>query len=378
MRILLINSEYPPVGGGASTASANIARTLVKHGHEVVVLTTRYNELPKNQIEDGIRIIRGPARRSYRERSTAWEQGLFILLGCLRAIPLVQRWRPQVTLAFFGAPSGIIALFLRYLFKLPYIVSLRGGDVPGFRSYDFWLYHLLITPLLHVVWRKAEAVVANSQGLREIAIAFNDQVEIDVIPNGVDVEQFDLQPRDWAPPHLLSVGRLVHQKGFDLLLKALSGADQMPWQLTIVGAGPRKKLLMELAGKLGISSKVHFAGWQSNLDLPTFYHKANIFILPSRNEGMPNAVLEAMSCGLPVVATDIAGNQELVIEGETGYLVLPESPADLQQKLETLMADAALCQRMGEAGRRQVENHYTWDNTTESYLNIMRSAVGGK
>jgi glycosyltransferase involved in cell wall biosynthesis len=378
MRILIINSEYPPVGGGASTASGNIARILAEEGNEVVVLTTRYNQLPKDSLENGVRVLRGPSRRSHKERSTAWEQGWFIVLGALRALPLMFRWRPQITLAFFGAPSGIIALFLHFTFGVPYIISLRGGDVPGFRSYDFWLYHWLITPLLKVVWSHAEAVVANSQGLRQLAMDFYSQVEIGMIPNGVDIHQFKLTEHTWQPPHMVTVGRLVHQKGLDLLFEALSGINQHPWKLTIVGAGPRRQILGEMVKKMGIAANVNFVGWKDNEELPPYYQAASIFVLPSRNEGMPNAMLEAMASGLPVVASDISGNQELVLEGQTGFLVPSESPAELRQALMRLMGDEELCCRMGAAGRKMAESAYSWENTAAKYLEIARRALGGE
>lgn len=378
MRILILNSEYPPVGGGASTASGNIARILAQKGHDVTVITTRYDDLPAEVEENGVRVLRGPARRSHKERSTALEQGMFILLGAVRAIPLVLRWRPQVTIAFFGAPSGIIALLLRVLFGLPYIVSLRGGDVPGFRSYDFWLYHMLITPLLHVVWRYAHTVVANSEGLRQLALEFNNKYAIDMIPNGVDLEQFRCEERQWRPPHMVIVGRLVHQKGIDLLFEALAGLQDQPWQLTLVGAGPRRQLLEQMANDMGIRTRIEFAGWQDNQQLPPFYQAANMFVLPSRNEGMPNALLEAMASGLPVVASAISGNEELVRHGQTGLLVPTESPHELRQALAQLMGDEDLRRRMGEAGRQLAASQYSWDNTAESYLQLARRAAGGE
>ncbi len=250
--------------------------------------------------------------------------------------------------------------------------------MPGFRSYDFWLYHWLITPLLKVVWRHAEAVVANSQGLRQLAVDFYDRVEIGMIPNGVDVQQFEHTAHTWQPPHVVTVGRLVHQKGIDLLFEALAGLNNRPWQLTIVGAGPRRQILGEMAASMGIGAKVNFVGWKDNEELPPYYQAASIFVLPSRNEGMPNAVLEAMSSGLPVVASDISGNQELVREGETGFLVPSESPQELRRALARLMDDEGLCQRMGDAGRKLAETDYSWENTAARYLEIARRALGGE
>ena len=375
MRILIINSEYPPVGGGASNASANIAQHLLKNGHEVIVLTSRYGDLPQSIEEKGIRVFRGPAKRKKKDRSSAWEQGLFMVLGGFKAFQLVRQFRPQVTFAFFGAPSGIIAWFLKAIFGIPYVVSLRGGDVPGFRKYDFWLYHLLITPFLHVVWKQAYRVVANSQGLRQLAINFNQTVKIDIIPNGINLDEFTHTQRSWDPPRILVVGRLVYQKGFDLLLNALRGLSQDRWELTIVGDGPRRPLLEKEALDLGISSRVHFVGWQDKTDLPRYYQEANLFVLPSRNEGMSNAVLEAMASNLPVIATRIAGNEELVSEGKTGLLIPMDSEEALKTALHKLMGDPKCRQEMGKAGRSFVEQHYSWKNTAAQYQALLEEAV---
>jgi glycosyltransferase involved in cell wall biosynthesis len=300
-----------------------------------------------------------------------------MVLGSFKAFQLVRRSRPDVTLAFFGAPSGIVAWFLKALFRIPYVVSLRGGDVPGFRKYDFWLYHLLITPFLHVVWKHAYRVVANSQGLRQLAENFNHKVKIDIIPNGVNLGKFTDTQRSWDPPRILAVGRLVYQKGFDLLLDALSSLSETPWELTIVGDGPRRPLLEKEAHDLGIGSRVHFAGWQDKSNLPRFYQEANLFVLPSRNEGMSNAVLEAMASNLPVIATSIAGNEELVSENKTGLLVPSESAEALRTALNKLMTNPAHLQEMGQAGRKSVEQNYSWINTAAQYQTLLEEAVEG-
>ncbi len=239
MKILLINSEYPPVGGGAGNASANIARLLVQMGNEVLVVTSQFGNLPREELCAGVRILRGPAFRRYSDRSTAMEQSSFIVGAALRAFSLAGDFKPDVTLAFFGLPSGAVAWLLKIFLGIPYVVSLRGGDVPGFRPYDFWLYHKLAVPFLHVIWRKASAVVANSTGLRDLATAFDSTINIPIVPNGVDLEKFSRARHAWSPPRILSVGRVVYQKGYDLGLLALAGLKDLEWEWRIAGDGPQ-------------------------------------------------------------------------------------------------------------------------------------------
>ncbi len=375
MHILIINSEYPPIGGGAGNASAHIARELVKLGQQVTVLTARYGDLAREQNDQGVRVLRLPTLRRKADRSTAAEQMAFMVSAALLGLPIVLRLRPQIALAFFGAPSGAAAWFWSFFVSLPYLVALRGGDVPGFRPYDFARVHKRLAPLLRRVWRSAAAVVANSQGLRALGHAFEPKVPIAVIPNGVDLEQFKVLERQWQPPRLLFVGRVVYQKGLDILLDALGALKEKPWTLDIVGDGPRREKLQAQAHDLDITDRVKFLGWKNGAELVQRYAEANLFVYSSRHEGMPNAVLEAMACGLPVLATHIAGNEELVAHKETGLLVPAEDADALRAALSELLADADGRRRMGAAARKRVETQYSWQRVSKEYLELMQRVL---
>lgn len=375
MHILIVNSEYPPIGGGAGNASAHIARELVKLGQQVTVLTARYAGLAKDEVEEGVRILRLPTLRSRTDRSTTSEQIAFLISAALLGIPAILRLRPNIALAFFGAPSGAAAWFWSFFVALPYVVCLRGGDVPGFRPYDFARQHRLLAPLLRAVWKRAKAVVANSQGLRDLAHKFHSSVPIAVIPNGVDLEKFHVKQRNWSPARLLFVGRVVYQKGLDILLTALAGLKALDWSLEIVGDGPRHADLQIQAEQLSISQRVKFSGWKHGSELAQAYANANLFAYPSRHEGMPNALLEAMASGLPAVATHIAGNEELLAHEETGFLVPSEDPAALGQRLAELIADPAARERLGAAARDRVEARYSWQRVAKEYLELMQQVT---
>jgi glycosyltransferase involved in cell wall biosynthesis len=377
MRILILNSEFPPIGGGAGNASANLAREFAAGGHEVTVLTGAFGSLPREETRDGFRIVRIAALRRRADRSGALEQGVFILAASASILGIVPRWKPDMIVAFFGVPAGPVALLAKWIYRTPYIISLRGGDVPGFRPYDFGTYHKIIAPLLRLVWKHAAAIVANSSGLQTLALNFERRFPIQIIPNGVDVSRFTPPSgREWTLPQLLFVGRLVHQKGLDLLLPALAQLQRLPWELVLLGDGPQREPLQQMAAELGIAERVRFAGWQRGADLEAEYQHANLFVLPSRHEGMPNVVLEAMASGLPVLATRIAGNEELVLPGETGELVPPENSAALQSALEYILPNAGLRQRMGEAGRARVEAQFSWVSAARQYLRLMESTRG--
>jgi glycosyltransferase involved in cell wall biosynthesis len=301
------------------------------------------------------------------------EQLAFIASASLQTFSLVPHLKPNATLAFFGMPSGAIAWLLKRLYRIPYVVSLRGGDVPGFRPYDFKIFHKLIGPSLRIIWHAADAVIANSNGLRDLAVAFDPTMDIPIIPNGVDGAHYTNESHEWSPARLFSVGRIVHQKGLDLGLRALAQLKDLEWEWCIAGDGPQMEMLKSLAQELGISDRVKFLGWQSREELTQWYHHSNLFLFPSRHEGMPNAVLEAMSSGLPVVATKIAGSEELVLDGVTGLLVNPEDVNSLRDGLRRLIAEEKMRMQMGQASRRRVEEEYSWENVARQYSEILEA-----
>ena len=392
-RLLLINYEYPPLGGGAGNATRYLARELAARGAEVCVLTSAFEDLPRDEQTEGFRIRRVRVLRRRADRCTPIEMTTFMIAATCAALRETRRWRPTGCIAFFGIPSGPVAFALKLLRRVPYVVSLRGGDVPGFQPYDLAGYHRVTKPLITFLWRRAQAVVANSEGLRQLAAQSTPKLDITVIPNGVDTNVFHPAPalqsrltsiasatevgEGGTPdtPHptpdirLLFVGRLTRQKGLDVLLDALA---QLPgscsWALKIVGDGDLREALEQQAALLGLKARVSFSGWCDRDQLPERYRQADIYVQPSRDEGMPNTVLEAMASGLPTIATNIAGCEELIEDCSTGLLVEPDNQRQLTAATEKLIVDTDLRKRLGTAARQHVSEHYAWPRVAAAYL----------
>jgi glycosyltransferase involved in cell wall biosynthesis len=164
MHILILNSEYSPIGSGAGNASANLARLLSDIGHEVTVVTSRFGNLPHREQNGNLTVIRIPALRRKQDRSGAPEQIAFIISASLWSLSLTRQPKPNVTLAFSGVPSGVVAYFIKLVFKIPYVVSLRGGDVPGFRTYDFNHFTALGYRRLFRAFEEVESRFASGPG----------------------------------------------------------------------------------------------------------------------------------------------------------------------------------------------------------------------
>lgn len=377
LQIWLINYEFPPVGGGAGNATRYIARELAALGHGVTVLTMAYGSLPRHEEREGYVVRRVASIRRRVDRSTPLEMLSFMISATVSALRLARRERPDVSIAFFSIPSGPVSSALKIFYRVPYLVSLRGGDVPGFQPYDLAFYHKLTKPFIAHVWQRASRVVANSEGLRGLAMQTTPELPISVVPNGVDVDRF--RPADKVNrekfPQLLFVGRLTQQKGLFYLLEAVAMLDE-PFTLTIVGDGDQQSPLETKAAELGIGNRIHFAGWCSREDIINYYTTADVFVFPSLDEGMPNVVLEAMACGLPIIATNIPGCEELVSEGKNGYLVPPRDPASLAERLRQLIVSPDLREETGRESRL-ISKKYGWDKAALAYAELLWNAVGG-
>lgn len=391
-RLLLINYEFPPLGGGAANATDNTARELAALGEEVLVLTSAFGDLPRvERRADGVEIRRIPTLRRRRDRSSVVEMLAFLASSLVMAPLIAARWRADATIAYFGLPCGPAAWMVKALSGVPYVVSLRGGDVPGFQYDGISLYHRLAGPVIGWLWRRSSAVVANSDGLAGLARRFAPDQPIAIIPNGVDAARFS--PADAGPADpktvdpktadggnagdrlsLLFVGRVVRQKGLDVLFEALASlpaGTRSRIGLTIVGDGPARPELEAQAARLALSERIAFRGWLGRDELPAAYRAADAFVFPSRDEGMPNVVLEAMAAGLPVVATRIAGSRDLVVEEETGLMLDADDTPALAAALARLAEDPALRRRLGEGGRRRVVEHFSWRAVAAAYRDLM-------
>lgn len=372
-RLLLINYEFPPLGGGAANATANTARELAALGVEVRVLTSAFAGLPRLEERDGYTIHRIATLRRARDRSSVAEMLAFLMMSLVEAPRLALGWRPDAVIAYFGLPCGPAAWLAGRLTGKPYLISLRGGDVPGFLYDGISLYHRVAGPVIGWLWRRASAVVANSGGLADLARRFAPDVDVSIVPNGVDADLF--RPAERAEQAetgrvvLLFVGRVVRQKGLDLVLQALP-ALPAGVTLRVVGDGPARPALEAQAETLGIADRVSFLGWLGRDELPSAYAGADLFVFPSRDEGMPNAVLEAMAAGLPVMGTRIAGNRDLIVDGETGLMVEADDAAGLRMGLERLVKDPELRMRMGAQGRRRVLEHFSWRAVASAYREL--------
>ena len=204
-----------------------------------------------------------------------------------------------------------------------------------------------------LLYRRADVLTANTTGVMESLVPLFQARHLALLPNPLPMPVVPAAVGSAGDRQgFVTVARLVPQKGIDVLIRALAqttGATR-DWTLTLVGDGPEREALERQVLQAGLQEKVHFLGYRP--DPQTFLLQAGVFVLPSRFEGMPNALLEAMAAGLAVVVTDASpGPLEVVVNGVSGLVVPSDEPSALADALDHLAADPGLRERMGAAAR---------------------------
>ncbi len=377
-RILLINYEYPPIGGGGGNNTRHVARALAHMGHAPYVLTAACGDLPRTEVVDGVTIVRIAALRRRPDRCTVPEMVAFMIAAMLAAPGYARQWRIDAALVYFGLPGGPVGWMLKRTRRIPYVISMQGGDVPGFVYPGLAIYHTLTGGLLRYLWRDASAVIGLCRDLSERAARHAPGQKFGVIHPGADVRGIAAKT-DYAPHdavELVFVGRLVEQKGLDILFESLATIDpQLQWRLTLVGDGPEKPALTAQASRLGILERISFRGWVKKEEIGAVYRAGDVFVLPSRDEGFANVLLEAMAAGLPIMGTYVTGTDEAVIDGKTGFIVQPGDVPALAAALIKLITDAPLRESMGRAARARAEAHFDWHMIAEKWIAVLEESI---
>jgi glycosyltransferase involved in cell wall biosynthesis len=382
MRILILNYEYPPLGGGAGVATAALAQGLTEKGVAVDVVTSgvawnverRGSDRPQDPNEGSLTLYRVPSRRI-----GVHESGMLGAASYLwNALPVVRRLlrthRYNTVHIFFSLPTGALLPFLN-LRGAPVIVSLRGSDVPGYDPHNIGMQraHRLLLPLTRWIWRRADRIVAVCESLGTLMLESCPGLRYAVVANGVDLNLFHPGPAPRStggPIRCLAVARLIERKGLGDLIRAFALLERGRFRLEIAGAGADEQVLRNLAAQHGMTDEIRFLGSLGREAVAQRYREADLFTLPSTAEAFGNVFAEALASGLPIVGSSVGGIPELVEHGSNGLLVPPGDPAALARAIRYLADDPELRATMSARNRGKAEATLEWPNATQRYLAI--------
>jgi len=373
MNILMLNYEFPPIGGGAGQAHLSILKKYANNSDlKVDVLTSAH--IPgffAEALADNVHIYKVGV---HKKNLHHWRKMEVIeWLAKSRSYYRALLWDNHYDLvhAFFGFPTGWLCY--RTADKLPYIISLRGSDVPGQHA-RLQLEYKLLAPLFRKIWKRAASLLACSEGLKARALRFFPSVDINVIPNGVDLDKFSPaggRTLKNKTLNLLTVGRLSVTKRVEMLIDAVEILYKAGFKVhfRIVGGGKMTENFRNIVFEKNLADIVEITGRIDAEKMPDIYRQSDIFISASAQEGMSNAMLEAMASGLPIVTTRCEGVEELITDNG---IVVEQADADaIAQATRTLAQDGAMYDSMRAAARKQAEK-FGWQSVADQYIELYK------
>lgn len=368
----MITSEFPPISGGVGYYVYNLSKKLLQRGHQVTVMTRGSANKTRKDVVDGIDVFRVSFFPLYPFH--VWVHGVFVNR-------LFKSLEPKLTLVHLHTPLPPpikTSLPIITTVHTPMKIDARYHEVFNFISLAERVQSMVVYPpiesKLFAISKRITAVSRSVAGeLKEYGL---NPDEIAVVGNGVDEETFvPLRNQKRTERYVLYTGVLRARKGlFDLIKCAEYVCKVCPdIKFILSGRGPFLNKLEENIRKTGLQKRIVFLGYVKRDKLIQVYQNATVHIVPSHYEGLPTVLLEAMSCGLPVVATDIGGNNEVISSGLNGFLVPSKSPESMAKIILKLLDDANLRERLGRAARRTIENYYTWDKIADNILKCYES-----
>lgn len=366
LRILRVATDlYPEVLGGGALHAHRMSILQSEMGHDVTVLTSDHGDrsLPRTEFRGGYTL------RRFREVGRPFENSF--TPGMIPALNRLARKFDIVHAHSHLYFSTNITAAQTYLADIPFVVTNHGLYS---QSAPDWIQSILSRTLWRLTFNAADRVFCYTNTDRDRLEDLGVDAPVSVISNGINCKTF--QPTEAErQSDILYVGRLKEAKGVHWLLEAFAGlADEFPEvTLTYVGTGPLETRLQEQAAALGVAERVKLHGHVENGDLPEIYSKSQLFVLPSKAEGLPRTVLEALACETPVVTSNLPQLEPLV--NDVGLTVPIGSVESLRKAIRTLLFDESQRVRMGTKGRERVVDNYSWTETvretTGEYYDIL-------
>lgn len=371
-RIAMLIARFYPVLGGAERQALLLAQCLRKMGVGLFVVTARLPQFLAYELVKDVPVYRTVSMFKSKIGSLLFMISSFVFL-CFR------RSRYEVIQVYLTGSPAIVGVLLGRLFHKKVIVKLGGagstGDIGTSRNTygGTWKINFLKE---HVDM----FIVPTQEIKRELLQAGFSKEKIELIPNGVDIERFSpvtksvkkmLREELKLPDGniVIYTGRLESGKGLEILLNSWREvSNQFPKAyLVIIGEGSLIHELMQM-NRSSAGGQVYFLGKTDGIS--RYVQAADIFVLPSLAEGLSNALLEAMSCGLAVVATNIGGTREIIIDNDNGLLVEPGNALELSKKISSLLPDESEIERLGRKARKTIEDNYRIELVAQRYVEI--------
>jgi glycosyltransferase involved in cell wall biosynthesis len=374
MRICQITSAAFPPEEGVGNYVTGLSTQLLKKGHTVTILTRGVRGKQPQETIEGITILRVPFFPIYP---------LYMKIQKILVNKLFKTLESRFDIVHIHSPlSPTIETTLPVIATIH--TPMKTDTLASFhenRNLRTTLWKIsgrfISYPLEVQLLKRANIIttVANSVA-HELTQEYPTQKKtIHVVGNGIDSTLFTPVGKKSDDPYILFTGRLSYRKGlFDLIECGKHICKKYPnVSFVIPGSGRLASLLEQKTQDYGIADQFKFLGFVPRDELIKLYQHATLYVLPSHYEGLPTVLLEAMSCGLPVVATAVSGNLDVITHEKNGILVPPKSPEKLAEALSALLDNEQERKRLGENARKTIEENYTWDIISDKFITYYTS-----
>ncbi len=373
MNILFIIRYFYPFVGGTEKQALALASCLVKKGVNVKIITSRFEKKwPKHEIMDEVEVV-----RLFSPRIKIF--GALLFLFCLAVYLIKYRKNFSLIHTFQIGYTSSLSILLANLLRKPSVIKLAcsgcGGDIQRARKTLYGKIFLFMA-------KKASSIITLSSTIeRELIEEKIDPSKTKLIHNGVDLERFkeiegksQLRKKLGIPDKksIIYTGRLVYQKGIDVLIQSFSKLNgETDCQLIIIGDGPERQNIVRLIDHYQLSKSVILI--EEAEDIASYLNTADVFVLSSRFEGLSNSLLEAMACGLPVISTRVGGSIDIIEGGVDGLLVDVDNEEQLSQAISKVLSNFSLATSLGENARKTIETSYDLNKVTDKYLELYKA-----
>jgi glycosyltransferase involved in cell wall biosynthesis len=357
VKILVLNYEYPPVGGGGGRACADLCRELVARGNEIRVITSHAVGLPFEEEIDGYRVTRMPTGRVDYSIASFVSMARFILSGFFPGLRAIRKWKPDILHVHFAVPTGVLGWVLSKLSGVPYVLTAHLGDVPGGVPSKTERWFRYLRPFTPPIWKRASAVIAVSRYTKTLAQE-NYEVSIRVIPNGTRIALKEDDPSRVTlqdPPTVVFAGRFQPQKNLTVLVDSLAQLQELDWRCLLIGDGPQRQTLEELIEKWSLGKRIQITGWIDSDEVWDLLGEGDILAMPSLSEGLPVVGIHALAQGTAIVAYEAGGLIDLVEDGVNGRICQIGDQECFRDGLRWCLEDGDRLRALKQASRKIAE-----------------------
>jgi glycosyltransferase involved in cell wall biosynthesis len=346
------------------------------------VLTSRALGLPAESLEGGVRVVRAPVFFR-RELAVANFPSMvaYLPMGALRGLTLRRTGGFDVINTHFAVPTGPLGQLLGWLYRIPNVLSVHGGDLYDPSKGSSPHRHAWLRMPIRRLLKRADALVGQSRNtLQHVEEIYGVRRASQLIPLGIERPPTvgRAERRSFGIPDdayvMVTVGRVVPRKATVRLVQALQGAKRTDAHLLIVGDGPDAVAVRHAAAEAGLTERVHLLGQVSEERKYQALSVADVFVSASQHEGFGLVFLEAMAFGLPIICYDHGGQTDFLVDGETGFVVALNDLNRFTQGIVDLREQAELRRAMGQKNRRLVEEYFI-DNCANRYESVFEEVV---